>query len=107
MALMTGIDLDRAFAIPVLHVAEYPDLSAMQLSEELGAFHPLQGRMCGWASIPGCRRSVEGRFGDAGPPDDGASPMMSRAIPMGAQCRINRRFRMPTAVLIRWHYRTW
>jgi hypothetical protein len=45
MALMTGIDLDRAFAIPVLHVAEYPDLSAMPLGEELGAFHPLQGHV--------------------------------------------------------------
>jgi hypothetical protein len=45
MALMTGIDLDRAFAIPVLHVAEYLDLSAMQLREVPGAFHPPQGHV--------------------------------------------------------------
>ena len=36
-------DLDRAFAIPILHVAEYPGLSAAQLNDELGAFHPPQG----------------------------------------------------------------
>jgi predicted transcriptional regulator len=36
-------DLDRAFAIPILHVAEYPGLSAAQLRDELGAFHPPQG----------------------------------------------------------------
>jgi hypothetical protein len=42
---MTGIDLDRAFAIPVLHVAEYLDLSALQLREEPGAFHPPQGHV--------------------------------------------------------------
>jgi predicted transcriptional regulator len=36
-------DLDRAFAIPILHVAEYPGLSAAQLCDELGAFHPPQG----------------------------------------------------------------
>jgi hypothetical protein len=43
MALMTGIDLDRAFAIPVLHVAEYLDLSAMQLREEPGALTAATG----------------------------------------------------------------
>ncbi len=36
-------DLKRAFAIPILHVAEYPGLSAGQLRDELGAFHPPQG----------------------------------------------------------------
>jgi hypothetical protein len=83
MALMTGIDLDQAFAIPVLCVAEYPGLSVMPLGEDLGAFHPLQG-MCGWANVPAAGGLWEGRFGDVGPPDDGASRVMSRAIPMGA-----------------------
>jgi predicted transcriptional regulator len=36
-------DLERAFAIPILHVTEYPGLSAEQLRGELGAFHPPQG----------------------------------------------------------------
>ncbi|MGA2828674.1 MAG: hypothetical protein ABSF03_21440 [Streptosporangiaceae bacterium] len=36
-------DLDQAFAVPILHVAEYPGLSAGELREELGAFHPPQG----------------------------------------------------------------
>jgi hypothetical protein len=36
-------DLDRAFALPILHVAEYPGLSARELHHELGAFHPPQG----------------------------------------------------------------
>jgi hypothetical protein len=36
-------DLERAFAVPILHVAEYPGLSAGELREELGAFHPPQG----------------------------------------------------------------
>jgi predicted transcriptional regulator len=36
-------DLERAFAIPILHVAEFPGLSAAQLRGELGAFHPPQG----------------------------------------------------------------
>jgi predicted transcriptional regulator len=36
-------DLDRAFAIPILAVTEYPGLSAGQLRAELGAFHPPQG----------------------------------------------------------------
>jgi predicted transcriptional regulator len=36
-------DLDRAFAIPILHVAEYPGLSAADLRAELGSFHPPQG----------------------------------------------------------------
>lgn len=36
-------DLDRAFAIPILGVAEYPGLSAEELRAELGAFHPPQG----------------------------------------------------------------
>jgi predicted transcriptional regulator len=36
-------DLDRAFAIPILGVSEYPGLSAEELREELGAFHPPQG----------------------------------------------------------------
>ncbi|GAA0979434.1 hypothetical protein GCM10009555_044130 [Acrocarpospora macrocephala] len=36
-------DLERAFAIPILHVAEYPGLSAAELRDELGAFHPPQG----------------------------------------------------------------
>jgi predicted transcriptional regulator len=36
-------DLERAFAIPILHVAEYPGLSAAELRGELGAFHPPQG----------------------------------------------------------------
>jgi predicted transcriptional regulator len=36
-------DLDRAFAIPILRVAEYPGLSAVELEAELGSFHPPQG----------------------------------------------------------------
>ena len=36
-------DLDRAFAIPMLHVTEYPGMSAEDLRAELGAFHPPQG----------------------------------------------------------------
>jgi predicted transcriptional regulator len=36
-------DLDRAFAIPILRVAEYRGLSAEELRAELGAFHPPQG----------------------------------------------------------------
>ena len=36
-------DLERAFAIPILHVAEYPGLSAGQLRDELGTFRPPQG----------------------------------------------------------------
>ena len=36
-------DLDRAFAIPILAVTEYPGLSAEELRAELGAFHPPQG----------------------------------------------------------------
>jgi predicted transcriptional regulator len=36
-------DLERAFAIPILHVSEYPGLSAEELRGELGSFHPPQG----------------------------------------------------------------
>ena len=36
-------DLERAFAIPILHVAEYPGMSADELHEHLGSFHPPQG----------------------------------------------------------------
>ena len=36
-------DLERAFAIPILHVSEYPGLSADELRDELGRFHPPQG----------------------------------------------------------------
>lgn len=36
-------DLDRAFAVPILHVAEYPGLPAADLRAELGNFHPPQG----------------------------------------------------------------
>ena len=36
-------DLDRAFAIPILHIAEYPGLPAGQMGNELGGFHPPQG----------------------------------------------------------------
>jgi predicted transcriptional regulator len=36
-------DLDRAFAIPILGVTQYPGLSAEELRAELGAFHPPQG----------------------------------------------------------------
>jgi predicted transcriptional regulator len=36
-------DLDRAFAIPILSVTEFPGLSAQALRAELGAFHPPQG----------------------------------------------------------------
>jgi len=36
-------DLDRAFAIPILGVTEFPGLAAEELRAELGAFHPLQG----------------------------------------------------------------
>ena len=35
--------LDRAFAIPILDVTEYPGLSAEELRAELGRFHPPQG----------------------------------------------------------------
>jgi predicted transcriptional regulator len=36
-------DLERAFAIPILGVSEYPGLSADEFREELGRFHPPQG----------------------------------------------------------------
>jgi predicted transcriptional regulator len=36
-------DLERAFAIPILRMAEYPGLSATDLRAELGRFHPPQG----------------------------------------------------------------
>ncbi|MFG1872079.1 hypothetical protein [Micromonospora arborensis] len=36
-------DLDRAFAIPILRVAEYPGMPLEQLRTELGGFHPPQG----------------------------------------------------------------
>jgi predicted transcriptional regulator len=36
-------DLDRAFAIPILNVTEYPGLPFAELQAELGAFHPPQG----------------------------------------------------------------
>lgn len=36
-------DLKRAFAIPILRVAEYPGLSAAELRAQLGQFHPPQG----------------------------------------------------------------
>lgn len=36
-------DLERAFAIPILHVTEYPGMSADELREHLGSFHPPQG----------------------------------------------------------------
>jgi predicted transcriptional regulator len=36
-------DLERAFAIPILHVNEYAGLSADALRDELGSFHPPQG----------------------------------------------------------------
>lgn len=36
-------DLDRAFALPILSVTEYPGLSVDALRAELGAFHPPQG----------------------------------------------------------------
>jgi len=35
--------LDRAFAIPILDVTEYPGLPAGDLQAELGGFHPPQG----------------------------------------------------------------
>lgn len=35
--------LERAFAIPALHIAEYPSLSIEELRAELGEFHPPQG----------------------------------------------------------------
>ena len=36
-------DLKRAFALPILHVAEYPGMSAADLRAQLGQFHPPQG----------------------------------------------------------------
>jgi len=36
-------DLDRAFAIPILRVREYPGVPADELRAELGSFHPPQG----------------------------------------------------------------
>lgn len=36
-------DLERAFAIPILRVREYPGLSIDELRDELGRFHPPQG----------------------------------------------------------------
>jgi predicted transcriptional regulator len=35
-------DLDRAFAIPIVSVAEYPGVPVSELRAELGAFHPPQ-----------------------------------------------------------------
>jgi predicted transcriptional regulator len=36
-------DLDRAYAIPILRVREYPELTLEQVRAELGEFHPPQG----------------------------------------------------------------
>lgn len=36
-------DLERAYALPILSVTEYPGLSTEDLRAELGAFHPPQG----------------------------------------------------------------
>jgi predicted transcriptional regulator len=36
-------DLDRAFAIPILQITEYPGLPFADLDAELGGFHPPQG----------------------------------------------------------------
>jgi predicted transcriptional regulator len=36
-------DLERAFAIPIRDVTEYPGLPVAKLRPELGAFHPPQG----------------------------------------------------------------
>jgi hypothetical protein len=36
-------DLERALAIPILHVSGYAGLSVDDLREELGRFHPPQG----------------------------------------------------------------
>lgn len=36
-------DLDRAFAIPIVSVTEYPGVPVSELRAELGAFHPPQG----------------------------------------------------------------
>jgi predicted transcriptional regulator len=36
-------DLDRAFAIPIVGVTEYPGLPVADLQDELGGFHPPQG----------------------------------------------------------------
>ncbi len=36
-------DLPRAYAIPILRVAEYPGISVDRLRGELGGFHPPQG----------------------------------------------------------------
>ena len=36
-------DLERAFAIPILSVTEYPGMSAADLRAQLGHFHPPQG----------------------------------------------------------------
>jgi predicted transcriptional regulator len=38
-------DLDRAFAIPIIGITEYPGLSITELRAELGAFQPPQGYM--------------------------------------------------------------
>lgn len=36
-------DLEKAFALPILHVREYSGLSLAELRDELGKFHPPQG----------------------------------------------------------------
>jgi predicted transcriptional regulator len=36
-------DLDRAFAIPIAGITEYPGVPVSELRAELGAFHPPQG----------------------------------------------------------------
>lgn len=36
-------DLERAFAIPILSVTEYPGIPVAKLHAELGGFHPPQG----------------------------------------------------------------
>lgn len=36
-------DLDSAFAIPILRVCEYGGMSASEMQDELGRFHPPQG----------------------------------------------------------------
>jgi hypothetical protein len=69
-------DLDRAFAIPILRVAEHEGLSAKELREEPGSFHPPAGLCPAGAASAADDGVREGGRGGFRPRDDGASSVM-------------------------------
>ncbi|WP_395107592.1 hypothetical protein [Actinomadura sp. SCN-SB] len=68
--------LERAFAIPIRHVSEYPGLSAEKLREETGSFHPPQGYVR-LRQHPDLLTVCEKVAADPGASDAGASSVMA------------------------------